>query len=71
MNKKEDKYFWNFKGANLTKRETKIVGLTLLFGWIGAVLAILAPFEKSRLADIGIISIIAIVGYAIARKTVK
>lgn len=46
LNKKEDKHYWNFKGADLTKRETRIVALTLLFGFLGAILAYILPILK-------------------------
>lgn len=71
LNKKEDKHYWNFKGADLTKRETKIVALTLLFGFLGAILAYILPFEKSRVVGFGIASLFALVAYVIGRRKMK
>jgi hypothetical protein len=71
LNRNEDKHYWNFKGADLTKRETKIVALTLIFGWGGAILAYILPFEKSKAVGFGIASLFALIGYVVGRRRVK
>lgn len=67
---KKDKHYWNFKGANLTKRDTKIVVLTVLFGVLGSSVAVLLPFEKSKLVGSAIAVCFALIGYILATKHV-
>ncbi|MGH8544725.1 MAG: hypothetical protein ACREX3_14085 [Gammaproteobacteria bacterium] len=69
-NRNKNSYYWNFEGAKLSKRETKIVSLSVLFGFIGALVAILASFEKSKAVGFGIASFFALIGYIIGRNRI-
>ncbi len=65
--KEENHHYWNFQGANLTKRQAKIVGLSVLFGWIGAIMTVLVPLEKSKVIDYVVISFFGLAGYILGR----
>jgi len=47
MNDKNDDYIVYFKGAKLSKRNANKVGLTLIFGFIGAIIAAYTTQNKT------------------------
>ena len=63
---KDDKnYYVPFKNAKLTKREANVIGLSIIFGFLGAIVAALLPLQN-RILAIGIIIVFALAGYVIA-----
>ena len=65
--KNDDYYF--FKSAKLNKHQANVVGVAIIFGFVGALAAALMPV--SRLVAYAIIAVFVIAGYIIGGKILK
>ena len=67
MKKKDDDYKVGFSGATISKKDSNIAGLGLLFGAVGAVFSLLV-FGSNKPAAFLIITICVVAGVIVANK---
>ena len=63
MNKKKDDYIFPFQGKLLSNREAKKVGLAIILGLIGAIVAAFSVGSENKILAILICFLFVTVGY--------